>query len=93
MGRLGCRLAVRLDGHPAAVRQPGQPDPASNGQDYGYYKSDAVNKKIDAALTRPDLNKQAAAWGDIDEQLAKDVAYIPLANQKFFLMWGSGVKG
>ena len=40
-----------------------------------------------------DLNKQAAAWGDLDEQLAKDVAYIPLSYEKFFLMWGSGVKG
>ena len=66
---------------------------ASNGSDYGYYDNADVNKKIDAALSETDLNKQAAAWGDLDEQLAKDVAYIPLAYEKFFLMWGSGVKG
>ena len=40
-----------------------------------------------------DLNKQAAAWGDLDEQLAKDVAYIPLSYDRFFLIWGSHVGG
>ena len=29
----------------------------------------------------------------MDEFLAKDVAFIPLMNQKFFLAWGSGIKG
>lgn len=66
---------------------------ASNGQDYGYYENPAMNKKFDEALSQTDLQKQAASWGDLDEALAKDVAYIPLAYSKFFLMWGSGVKG
>ncbi len=66
---------------------------ASNGQDYGYYKSDAVNKAIDEAYATTDLTKQAAMWGDIDETIAKEVGYIPLRTQKFFLAWGSGVKG
>jgi len=52
-----------------------------------------MNKKFDEALSQTDLQKQAASWGDLDEALAKDVAYIPLAYSKFFLMWGSGVKG
>lgn len=66
---------------------------ASNGQDYGLYDSKEVNKAIDVAYAETDINKQAAMWGDIDEKLAKDVAYIPLAYEKFFLIWGSGIKG
>jgi len=66
---------------------------SSNGQDYGLYDNPAVNKAIDAAYAETDLTKQAALWGDLDEKLAKDVAYIPLAYEKFFLIWGSGVKG
>jgi peptide/nickel transport system substrate-binding protein len=66
---------------------------ASNGNDYGYYNNPELSKKIDAAFAETDLTKQAALWGDMDEFLAKDVAYIPLQNQKFFLAWGSGVKG
>jgi len=66
---------------------------ASNGSDYGYYDSAATNKKIDEAYATVDLAKQAAAWGDIDESLAKEVAYIPLAYDKFFFIWGSGIKG
>jgi peptide/nickel transport system substrate-binding protein len=66
---------------------------ASNGQDYGYYKNDAVNKAIDAAYATTDLTKQAQMWGDIDETIAKEVGYIPLRTQKFFLTWGSGVRG
>jgi peptide/nickel transport system substrate-binding protein len=66
---------------------------ASTGNDYGYYENPEVGKMIDAAFAETDLAKQAKMWGDMDEFLAKDVAYIPLQNQKFFLAWGSGVKG
>jgi peptide/nickel transport system substrate-binding protein len=66
---------------------------ASNGSDYGYYNSPELNKMIDAAFAEPDLAKQAVLWGDMDEFLAKDVGYVPLQIQKFFLAWGSGVKG
>jgi peptide/nickel transport system substrate-binding protein len=66
---------------------------ASNGSDYGYYQSPATNKAIDAAYNTTDLTKQFAMWGDLDESLAKEVAYVPLAYEKFFFIWGSGVKG
>jgi len=66
---------------------------ASNGNDYGYYNNPELSKMIDAAFAETDLTKQAKLWGDMDEFLAKDVAYIPLQNTKFFLAWGSGVKG
>jgi peptide/nickel transport system substrate-binding protein len=66
---------------------------ASNGQDYGYYTDAAVNKAIDAAYATVDLPKQAAMWGAIDETIQKQGGYIPLDQEKFFLIWGSGVKG
>jgi len=66
---------------------------ASNGSDYGYYNDPAFNKGIDAAYAATDLTKQSQMWGDLDESLAKQVAYIPLAYGRFFLIWGSGVKG
>ena len=66
---------------------------ASNGNDYGYYNNPEMNKKMDAAFAETDLTKQGKLWGEMDEILAKEVAFIPLMNEKFFLMWGSGVKG
>jgi peptide/nickel transport system substrate-binding protein len=66
---------------------------ASTGNDYGFYNSPELAKMIDAAYAETDLDKQAKMWGDQDEFLAKDVAYVPLQNQKFFLAWGSGIKG
>jgi peptide/nickel transport system substrate-binding protein len=66
---------------------------ASNGSDYGYYSNAAVNQAIDTAYATVDLTKQAAMWGTIDETIQKQVGYIPLKARKFFLIWGSGVKG
>ena len=70
-----------------------QLNPASTGNDYGYYLNPELSKMIDAAFAETDLAKQAVMWGNMDEFLAKDVAYVPLQIQKFFLAWGSGVKG
>lgn len=66
---------------------------ASNGQDYGYYQDPAINKAIDAAYATTDITKQASMWGDIDEAIQKQGGYIPLDQEKFFLIWGSGVTG
>jgi peptide/nickel transport system substrate-binding protein len=63
----------------------------SNGQDYGWYSSKSVNAAIDAAYNETDTAKRNAMWGDLSEQLAKDVAYIPLNNRKFLRLHGSGV--
>ncbi|MGZ4452570.1 MAG: ABC transporter substrate-binding protein [Nocardioides sp.] len=63
----------------------------SNGQDYGNYKSDAVNSAIDAAGKMTDLAQQAKAYADIDAQLGKDVAYIPLDLTQFYYMRGSNI--
>jgi len=63
----------------------------SNGQDYGNYKSDAVNKLFDDAHAAADVNAAAAIYAQADDQLGKDVAYIPLSITKFYYLHGSGV--
>ena len=65
----------------------------SNGQDYGNYRSDAVNKMIDEAAEMSDVDEQAAKYIEIDDQLGKDVAYIPLEITKFYFLRGSKVTG
>ncbi|MCW2491199.1 MAG: transporter substrate-binding protein [Frankiales bacterium] len=65
---------------------------ASNGQDYGLYSSDTVNKMIDTALNDPNVTTQANSWAGIDQVLAKDVAYINLFVLKFIMVRGSGIK-
>jgi len=66
---------------------------ASNGQDYGNYRSDTVNKMIDEAAAMGDVDEQAKKYAEIDAQLGKDVAYIPLENSQFYLLRGSKVTG
>ena len=63
-----------------------------SGQDYGYFNDDAVNKKIDETYAIADADAREKAWGDIDEMISKAGAVIPLVNQKFTFMYGSGVK-
>jgi peptide/nickel transport system substrate-binding protein len=65
----------------------------SNGQDYGNYRSDTVNKLIDKAASLPDVNDQAKVYAEIDAELGKDVAYIPLENSQFYMLRGSKVTG
>jgi peptide/nickel transport system substrate-binding protein len=64
---------------------------ASNGSDYGWYDSPATNAAIDAAYNEPDASKRNAMWAALDEQLAKEVAYIPLDITKFPRLHGSKV--
>jgi len=64
---------------------------SSNGQDYGWYASDATNSAIDTAYNEADASKRNAMWGDLSESLAKEVAYIPLDIEKFLRLHGSGV--
>jgi len=66
---------------------------ASNGQDYGNYRSDKVNKMIDQAASLGDLNAQAQVYQQIDAQLGQDVAYIPLEVTQFYYLHGSKVTG
>ena len=65
---------------------------ASNGQDYGNYKSDEVNAAMDAASAEIDIDKANQMWADIDNMLADDVAYIPLDTTKFYFLHGSNIE-
>lgn len=65
----------------------------SNGQDYGNYASDAANTAMDQAMTETDVSKQGEGLAKVDEQIAKDYAYVPLGVQKFNWVWGSKVTG
>lgn len=64
---------------------------SSNGNDYGLYSSKTINAGIDKAYNTANAASRNAQWGDLDEALAKDVAYIPLDNTKFPRLHGSKV--
>ena len=66
---------------------------ASNGQDYGNYRSDTVNKMIDHAAQQTSVQDAAKIYAQIDAQLGKDVAYIPLEITRFYFLHGSNVTG
>ena len=65
---------------------------ASNGQDYGNYKSDEVNAAMDAASAETDIEKANQMWSEVDNMLAEDVAYIPLDTTKFYFLHGSNIE-
>jgi peptide/nickel transport system substrate-binding protein len=66
---------------------------ASNGQDYGNYRSDKVNQLIDQAANASSVEAAATVYQQADEELGKDVAYIPLENSQFYFLRGSNVTG
>jgi peptide/nickel transport system substrate-binding protein len=66
---------------------------ASNGQDYGNYRSDKVNHMIDQAAAQTSVQDAAKIYAQIDAQLGKDVAYIPLEITRFYFLHGSKVSG
>ncbi len=65
----------------------------SNGQDYGNYRSETVNRLIDRAASQGSVTDQSEIYAQIDDQLGKDVAYIPLEVTRFYLIHGSKVTG
>ena len=64
---------------------------SSNGQDYGNYASPDVNKLIDEAGAETDLDAANDIYGQINDQLAEDTAYIPLDTTSFYFLHGSGI--
>ena len=64
----------------------------SSGQDYGRFASHEFNAKIDAAAQIPDASQREKAWGELDMQLATQVAAIALTNQKYMYVHGDGVR-
>ncbi|MGN6722559.1 MAG: ABC transporter substrate-binding protein [Marmoricola sp.] len=64
---------------------------ASNGQDYGAYKSAAFNALVDKAQFSTNLADQTKFLQQADQLLAKDVAYIPVDIPIFYMIHGSKV--
>ena len=64
---------------------------ASNGQDYGNYKSDAVNAAMDPAGQRSTSTRRTRV-GRLDKMLSDDVAYIPLDTTQFYFLHGSNIE-
>ncbi|HEY8621610.1 MAG TPA: ABC transporter substrate-binding protein [Dermatophilaceae bacterium] len=64
----------------------------SSGQDYGRFADPAFNAKIDAAAKIADASRREKAWGDLDLQLAAQVAAIALTNQRYMFVHGAGVR-
>ena len=64
---------------------------AGPGQDYGYFADVGVNADIDAAYAITNDGSRDAAWGALDEQIAKLGGHIALAQQRDMFIHGSGV--
>ncbi|MFZ0161103.1 MAG: ABC transporter substrate-binding protein [Kineosporiaceae bacterium] len=67
--------------------------PFSYAPTYRHYTSKAVDTMIDDATALDDLRQQAKAYAKIDEQLGKDIAYIPLDIPMSYRLHGSKVTG
>ncbi|NYJ74449.1 ABC transporter substrate-binding protein [Allobranchiibius huperziae] len=64
---------------------------SSKSSDYGSYSSNTVNSLFDKAAQQTSQSAAASVYNEADTQLAKDLAYIPLAQRKFVLVYGSKV--
>jgi peptide/nickel transport system substrate-binding protein len=64
----------------------------SNGQDYGNYDSADANALMDKAASEPDLDAANEIYTQLDDLLAKDVAYIPLDTTRFYYLRGSNIE-
>jgi peptide/nickel transport system substrate-binding protein len=63
----------------------------SSGQDYGRFASATFSAKIDAAALIPEVSRREKAWGDLDKDLASQVAAIALTNSKSVFVHGADV--
>ena len=63
------------------------------GQDYGCYKSDALEGIIDQAANSTDIDEQNGFLQQADALLGEDTAYIPLYFLKNYYIRGSKVTG
>jgi peptide/nickel transport system substrate-binding protein len=66
--------------------------PQSN-QDLSYLNDPKINAEIDKIGKMTDIKQRNAAYGDLDEQIMKDAAVVPIAYMKFSELGGSKVGG
>ncbi|WP_018350752.1 ABC transporter substrate-binding protein [Longispora albida] len=50
-----------------------------------------INKRIDAAMAEPNLDKQYVMWGELDEEIQKRAPIIPVYHPKILRLHGSKV--
>ena len=66
---------------------------SGTGRDLGAFSDDDVNKEITRIGTIKDAAAQAAAWADLDTDLATRVAYVGLAQRRSLFIAGTAVNG
>ena len=63
------------------------------GFNYGFYSNEEVDDLINQAYESTDAAEQAALLAEADAVAAADGAYIPIANQKNYFLYGSRIGG
>ena len=58
-----------------------------------YLNDERINEMIDNALQEPDLQRQYPLWGELDSEIQKLAATIPLMYNNALRMHGSNVRG
>ena len=66
---------------------------SGTGRDLGAFADDDVNKEITRISTIADPVAQAAAWADLDADLATKGAYVALAQRRSMFIAGTAVNG
>jgi peptide/nickel transport system substrate-binding protein len=66
--------------------------PAGN-QNYSLLNDPTINAGIDKALAEPDFDKAQQLWGQLDEDVAKQAATVPLRYDRAVYVRGSKVHG
>ncbi|MFT4030365.1 MAG: ABC transporter substrate-binding protein [Protaetiibacter sp.] len=63
------------------------------GFNYGFYSNAEVDDLIDQAFASTDATEQASLLAQADEVAGADGAYVPIANQKNYFLYGSSIGG
>lgn len=63
------------------------------GFNYGFYSNPEVDALIEQAFASSDADEQAALLAQADSVAGADGAYIPIANQKNYFLYGSKIGG
>jgi len=71
------------------------PDDATAGVgfNYGFYSNPEVDDLIDQATAATDFDEQVSLLQQADEIAGADAAYLPMANQKNWFLYGSKIGG
>lgn len=76
-----------------ATIQPLFTNPGELANDFDGYNSSVTNGLVHQALTATSQSEAASFWAKADEQVVKDVADVPLINQRWTLYHSSQVHG